>query len=120
MTEPYAVAGDVYAMPPHTGRGGWSWYTGSAAWLYRAGVESILGFALRGDLLTVEPCIPPTWPGFTITYRHGLARYRIVVDNPEGVTKGVRSMTLDNAPVTPGDIRLERSAGDHEVRIVMG
>jgi cyclic beta-1,2-glucan synthetase len=62
--EPYVVAGDVYARPPHAGRAGWSWYTGSAAWMYRVGVESILGLRRSGDTFTIDPCIPASWPGY--------------------------------------------------------
>ena len=66
--EPYVAAGDVYAVPPHTGRGGWTWYTGSAGWMYRAGLESILGFQLSGDRLRIDPCVPRGWREFEITY----------------------------------------------------
>src|SRR5205807_6197943 len=82
--EPYVVAADVYAEPPHAGRGGWTWYTGSAGWMYRAGLESMLGFRLRGMRLVVDPCIPREWPGFTIAFRYHSARYTIVVENPQG------------------------------------
>ena len=76
-TEPYAICGDVYARPPHAGRGGWSWYTGSAGWLYRAGIESILGLKRRGATFVVDPCIPSTWPEYSITWRFGSTRYEI-------------------------------------------
>jgi cellobiose phosphorylase len=65
-TEPYVMAGDVYARPPHSGRGGWSWYTGSAGWMYRAGLESILGLRRRGDTFVIDPCIPSSWPEYGI------------------------------------------------------
>ena len=83
--EPYVAVGDVYAVPPHTGRGGWTWYTGSAGWMYRAGLESILGFKLRGDRLRIDPCVPRWWRDFEITYRRGRTTYRIKVENPLGV-----------------------------------
>ncbi len=95
MGEPYALAGDVYSTTPHIGRVGWSWYTGSASWLYRAGTEFILGFTLRGDRLIVDPCIPRDWPEFTMTYRHATSTYQIRVVNPGGVNRGVRSMTVE-------------------------
>jgi cellobiose phosphorylase len=79
--EPYVVCADVYGAAPHTGRGGWTWYTGAASWLYRVAIERILGFQLRGDTVRFEPCIPLTWPGFLLTFRHRSATYRIVVDN---------------------------------------
>src|SRR5207247_8906043 len=84
--EPYVVAADVYAEPPHVGRGGWTWYTGSAAWMYRAGLESILGFRRRGARLEVDPCIPRAWPGFTIAFRSHPARYEVLGGNPAGAT----------------------------------
>src|SRR4029077_7523260 len=79
--EPYVVAADVYGAPPHTGRGGWTWYTSSAAWLYRIGLEAILGFQLRGGRLQMEPCIPPDWSGYEITYRYRSATYKVAVKN---------------------------------------
>ncbi|WP_435007862.1 GH36-type glycosyl hydrolase domain-containing protein [Tundrisphaera lichenicola] len=118
--EPYVVAADVYGRPPHTGRGGWTWYTGSASWLYRVGVESILGFHLRGDHLAIDPRIPAQWPGFEIAYRHRSTPYRIVVENPEGVEHGVGSATLDGQPVDPAAIPLAEDGLAHEVRIVLG
>ena len=95
--EPYVVAADVYSEPPHTGRGGWTWYTGSAGWLYRVGLESILGFRLHGDRLTIDPCISSAWPGYTIVYRYGTAKYRIHVANPHRVEKGVDRVELDGS-----------------------
>ncbi len=97
--EPYVVAADVYAMPPHVGRGGWTWYTGSAAWMQRAGVESILGMRLEGDRLCVDPCIPNDWPGFTLSLRHGSSRYEICVENPDAVERGVVFAALDGEEV---------------------
>ena len=91
--EPYVVCADIYGAPPHTGRGGWTWYTGSAGWLYRVALEAILGFRLAGDTLRVEPCIPAGWPGYEVTYRHGSATYRVRVENPAGTGRGVRSVT---------------------------
>jgi cyclic beta-1,2-glucan synthetase len=77
--EPYVVAADVYAVPPHTGRGGWTWYTGSAGWMYRLIVESLLGIKLEKDRLHVEPCLPSDWEGFTVHYRHRETIYHINV-----------------------------------------
>ena len=100
--EPYVVAADVYGAPPHTGRGGWTWYTGSAGWLYRVALEAILGFRLPGTALRLEPCIAPDWPRYEITYRHGSATYHITVENPGGTGRGVRSLSVDGQAV-PGD-----------------
>ena len=75
------VAADVYSVAPHTGRGGWTWYTGSAAWMYRLGLEGILGLRRAGAALIIEPHIPTDWPGYEVTYRYGQATYAICVQN---------------------------------------
>ena len=83
MVEPYLIAADVYTATGHVGRGGWTWYTGSASWLYRLGIEQLLGLRRQGDTLTVVPCLPPEWPGYTATYRIGAITYQITVDRAE-------------------------------------
>lgn len=88
MVEPYVVAADVYSVEPHLGRGGWTWYTGSSAWLYRAGLEAILGLRREADELVVEPCLPPEWPEVTVRYRVGAATY-VIVMRGDPVAKGV-------------------------------
>jgi cyclic beta-1,2-glucan synthetase len=118
--EPYVAAGDVYAVPPHTGRGGWTWYTGSAGWMYRAGLESILGFQLRADRLRLEPCIPRWWREFEITYRRGDTVYRIIVENPTAVSRGVASVELDGKMLPEGEIQLVDDRAMHNVRVVLG
>jgi cellobiose phosphorylase len=91
-TEPYVVAADVYAVPPHTGRGGWSWYTGSAGWLYRLILETLLGLTLEVDKLRFTPCLPADWKTFTVNYRYRETDYHITIvqtadtDNAPGVT----------------------------------
>lgn len=75
--KPYAVCADIYGAHPHTGRGGWSWYTGAASWFYRVALETILGFRQQGRFLRFEPCIPPSWPADDVTYRYGSATHRI-------------------------------------------
>ncbi|MEC5399537.1 GH36-type glycosyl hydrolase domain-containing protein [Uliginosibacterium sp. H1] len=82
--EPYVISADVYSAAPHTGRGGWSWYTGSAGWMYRLLLESLLGLTRHGDTLHITPCLPADWPGFVLHYRHGKALYRLVVTQPVG------------------------------------
>jgi cyclic beta-1,2-glucan synthetase len=104
--EPYVVAADVYARPPHVGRGGWTWYTGSAGWMQRAGVESILGLRLEGEMLRLDPCIPKAWPGFEMTLRHGSARYEITVENLNGVEHGVGFAAIDDVVITERPLRL--------------
>jgi cyclic beta-1,2-glucan synthetase len=118
--EPYVVAADVYGVPPHVGRGGWTWYTGSAAWLYRAGLETILGFRLEGDHLRVDPCIPASWSSFEIVYHRGSAVYQIRVENPHGVERGVKGVTVDGRASEDSRIPLTADGGMHEVLIVMG
>jgi cyclic beta-1,2-glucan synthetase len=119
--EPYVVAADVYAEPPHVGRGGWTWYTGSAGWMHRAGVESILGFRLRGARLSVDPCIPRGWPGFEMTFRYRSARYDIVVENPHRVSRGVSSVELDGALLDGAtSVVLADDGKTHRLRIGLG
>jgi cyclic beta-1,2-glucan synthetase len=119
--EPYVVAADVYAEPPHVGRGGWTWYTGSAGWMYRAGLESILGFRLRGTRLVVDPCIPRAWHGFELVFRYGSARYDLVVENPRNASRGVSSVEVDGVSLA-GDlsIGLTDDRQTHRIRIVLG
>ena len=122
--EPYVVAADVYSVAPHVGRGGWTWYTGSAGWLYRAGIESILGLVVKGDALLFDPCIPAAWPGFEMTLRYRGAVYEISVGNPGGVSRGVVAATLDGVqqPVSQGKARLKlgEGGGAHVIGITLG
>jgi cyclic beta-1,2-glucan synthetase len=120
--EPYVVAADVYAKPPHVGRGGWTWYTGSAGWMQRAGVENILGLRLKGDVLHFDPCIPKDWPGFTLSLRHGSSRYDIQVENPDGVEHGIVTATFDTAAILERPLRLALSddGGMHRLQVRLG
>jgi cyclic beta-1,2-glucan synthetase len=118
--EPYVVAADVYSRAPHTGRGGWTWYTGSAGWMYRVGIEAILGLSLRGGALHFDPCIPRSWPRFEITYKTPEAEYRIVVENPENVSRGVRSVELDGSPVAGRMVPVATDRQVHNVRVMLG
>jgi cyclic beta-1,2-glucan synthetase len=118
--EPYVAAGDVYAVPPHTGRGGWTWYTGSASWMYRAGLEFILGFQLQGERLTINPCIPRSWREYEINYRHGSTRYSIKVENPFSVSRGIASVELDGKLQPSDDFPLNDDGARHTVRVVLG
>jgi cyclic beta-1,2-glucan synthetase len=121
--EPYVVAADIYSVPPHLGRGGWTWYTGSAGWLYRAGIESILGFRLQGASLLLDPVIPTSWPRFELTYKHRSALYHITVENPRGVSRGVSSATLDGNALpsgSPARVPLVDDGATHTVRVILG
>jgi cyclic beta-1,2-glucan synthetase len=119
-TEPYVLDGDVYARPPHDGRGGWSWYTGSAGWLYRAGLESILGLRRTGSTFTVDPCIPSAWDRFSITWTNGRTSYQIVVTNPHRVWKGVTNAKLDGQAIDARAIPLTDDGKSHIVELTMG
>jgi cyclic beta-1,2-glucan synthetase len=119
-TEPYVMAGDVYARAPHAGRGGWSWYTGSAGWMYRAGLESILGLRRRGNTFIVEPCIPSSWPEYHVTWRFLDSVYEISVSNPDRRCRGIRTATLDGACVNAAAIPLLNDGLTHDVQIVLG
>ncbi|MCI0545328.1 MAG: phosphorylase, partial [Actinobacteria bacterium] len=119
--EPYVAAADVYSEAPHVGRGGWTWYTGSAGWMYRAGVEWILGFRLRGAQLVIDPCIPRAWPGFEIAFRYHSSLYEIKVGNPNAVTKGVVGLTLDETTLDPGSgLDLVDDGSTHHVGVTLG
>ena len=118
--EPYVVAADVYGVAPHIGRGGWTWYTGSAAWMYRLGLEGILGLQRAGAGLIIEPHIPAGWPGYDVTYRCGQATYTICVRN-DGPSSGDAplNMTVDGKPL-PGNLLALHDDGEvHQVQIAL-
>jgi cyclic beta-1,2-glucan synthetase len=118
--EPYVIAADVYGHPMHLGRGGWTWYTGSAAWMMRLGVENILGLTRHGDTFALEPCIPSVWPSFAITWRCGSSVYEIEVSNPDRRSTGIAAATLDGEEVDPRAIPLAADARTHRVVARMG
>jgi cyclic beta-1,2-glucan synthetase len=121
QVEPYVVCADVYSVAPHIGRGGWTWYTGSAAWLYRAGLEAVLGFHLRGDRLRIEPCIPKAWDGFRISYRHRGTIHEIEVRNPEHVCRGVSRVEMDGQTLDAAQpIALATDGAAHQLCITLG
>jgi cyclic beta-1,2-glucan synthetase len=118
--EPYVVAADVYAEPPHVGRGGWTWYTGSGGWLYRAGLEWILGFHIEHGRLRIDPCIPKHWPGYSMTYKHGSSSYEISVENPDGVQRGLKRLEMDGQIVEALSLELHDDGRVHQVRVILG
>jgi cyclic beta-1,2-glucan synthetase len=118
--EPYVVSGDVYAHPAHSGRGGWTWYTGSAGWMYRVAIESILGLERRGETFAMNPCVPSTWPGYRLQWRYGTSRYDIDVDNQAHCSHGVFRVELDGKEVSSDAIPLVDDGRIHTVKVVMG
>jgi cyclic beta-1,2-glucan synthetase len=118
--EPYVVAADVYAHPMHVGRGGWTWYTGSAGWMYQAAVQALLGLRRSGDTLSINPCIPAVWPEYSLEWRVGRSRYCFVVYNPDHRSHGIARAQLDGADVDPTSIPLVDDGVDHQVIVLLG
>jgi cyclic beta-1,2-glucan synthetase len=121
--EPYIACADVYSVSPHAGRGGWTWYTGSAAWTYRVALEWILGFRVQGENLAIDPCIPRSWPSFEIVFQHRTSRYEISVENPLGVCRGILATKLDGEMLTGASkllVPLVDDGATHKVQVVLG
>jgi cyclic beta-1,2-glucan synthetase len=115
--EPYVICADIYSVAPYLRRGGWTWYSGSAGWMYRLGLEALLGLHRVAGRLRIDPVIPPQWDGFSIDYRYGSAAYHIQVTNPDHVPSGVRRVTVDGQD---GDIGLVDDGQEHTVQVEMG
>ncbi|SHK33607.1 GH36-type glycosyl hydrolase domain-containing protein [Tepidibacter formicigenes] len=118
--EPYVMAADVYAVNPHVGRGGWTWYTGTAGWMYRVGIEDILGFIKRKDKLIINPCIPKDWNEYSIKYRYKDTKYNITIKNPDRVNKNVKNINLDGKKLKDNSIPLVDDKLDHNVEVILG
>jgi cyclic beta-1,2-glucan synthetase len=120
--EPYVVAADIYATRPHTGRGGWTWYTGSAGWMQRAGIESILGLRLENDILHLNPCIPKAWPRFEMSVRFRSARYEILIENPDSVCRGIVAAMIDGRAILerPLSFKLLDDGVIHHAQVRLG
>ncbi len=120
--EPYVVAADVYSTPPHAGRGGWTWYTGSAGWMYRAGIEGFLGLTRKGDSLCLNPCLPVSWPELNLSITLGNARYSISILNPDRAGSGVRSAHHNGVALTVSvdGLSIPLQDGDHQLSLVLG
>jgi cyclic beta-1,2-glucan synthetase len=118
--EPYVIAADIYSASAHTGLGGWTWYTGSSGWMYRLGLEAILGITRVGNALMIDPCIPRAWPGFKVDYRFGTSHYKIEVVNPHHVNQGVRQVLLDGIHLPGGLVPLSDDGQPHEVCVTLG
>jgi cellobiose phosphorylase len=120
QVEPYVVAADVYVNPQHAGRGGWTWYTGSAGWMYRLILESLLGIQLRVDRLRFAPLVPADWSGFDVRYRHHEAVYHIHVTNLGGGGREVRRVTCDGVVQSDASVALVTERGEHHVVVEVG
>ncbi|HMD82257.1 MAG TPA: hypothetical protein VKE92_13160, partial [Anaerolineales bacterium] len=117
--EPYVIAADVYSMPPHTGRGGWTWYTGSAGWMYRLGVERLLGLQRAGDNLQIKPSIPQEWPEYQLNYRFGKTMYHILVKNKQNNRHKTNQIVMDGETLKDGNIPLVDDKKNHEIVITL-
>ena len=118
--EPYVICADIYSKEPFIRRGGWTWYTGSSAWMYRLGMEAILGIHKVGNTLVIDPVIPPEWEGFEIRYQSGEAVYFIQVNNPGHVAQNIKRIELDGHTLTGFSIPLDTTNGEHKVIVTMG
>ena len=118
--EPYVICADIYSRPPYLHRGGWTWYTGSAAWMYRFGLTALLGFKKTGDTLRIDPVIPPSWDGFEITYQFGATSYQIKVNNPTHIAHNVQGVKLDGKILEDTVIPLVEDGQEHSVEVMMG
>jgi cellobiose phosphorylase len=117
--EPYVIAADIYGEPPHAGRGGWSWYTGAAGWLYRVGIENIIGFVKKGDKLFLNPCVPKSWSKFEIEYHYGGSVYHITVKNPHKICSGRVKLTIDEVPSEQEYINLHDDGKHHYADVLL-
>ncbi len=113
--EPYVVAADVYTAPTQLGRGGWTWYTGSASWMYRIGLEQLLGFTKVGNTLRIHPCVPTTWPEYELSYRFGTSQYEVLVREPAAVQRRGARVTVDGVHIASGIIALVDDGTHHRV-----
>jgi cyclic beta-1,2-glucan synthetase len=118
--EPYVVAADVYSKPPHVGRGGWTWYTGSAGWMYRVAIENILGVRLRGNRLSLSPCIPAAWPGYEVRICRNSTTWTIRVENPDHIEHGDMKIVIDGRIASGAEIILEDNRLPHTVQAILG
>jgi cyclic beta-1,2-glucan synthetase len=118
--EPYVIAADICSAPPHTGRGGWTWYTGAAAWAWRLGVEAILGIKRVGDELEIDPQIPKKWAKCRIAMRFPGGTLEIRIENPDGVGSGVREIFVDDRRLIERAVRVPVDGNRHEVVVRLG
>jgi cyclic beta-1,2-glucan synthetase len=118
--EPYVIAADIYSAPSHMGRGGWTWYTGAAAWAWRLGVEAILGIKRVGDELEIDPRIPREWEECRVAMRFPSGTLEIRIENPDGIGSGVREIFVDDQRMTERTVRIPVDGHRHEVIVRLG
>jgi cyclic beta-1,2-glucan synthetase len=118
--EPYVIAADIYSAPPHTGRGGWTWYTGAAAWAWRLGVEAILGIKRAGDELEIDPRIPKQWAECRMVVRFPSGALEILIENPDGTGSGVREILVDDQRLSERTVRIPVDGNEHQVVVRLG
>jgi cellobiose phosphorylase len=114
------MAADVYAVSPHEGRGGWTWYTGAAGWMYRVGIEYILGLKKSGEKLIIDPCIPKDWPQYNMQYKYNKTFYHITVENPNCVNRGVKQIKVDGKVIEGNGFTLIDDGNVHKVYVTLG
>lgn len=117
--EPYSLAADIYGTGNLAGRGGWTWYTGSSSWLYKAGIEYILGLKIREGILSIEPCIPKEWKEYSIQYHYENSIYNIKVKNPEGKNTGVSKFIFNGEEIKEKQIKLLKNNTVNEIEVIM-
>jgi cyclic beta-1,2-glucan synthetase len=117
--EPYVIAADIYSNIDHAGRGGWTWYTGSASWAYKIGIEQILGFKKRGNILIITPKIKASWDGFGMTYQYFDTEYQIIVNNESHISTGIVEISQDGTKLKSNIIKLENDKKIHKVIVDM-
>ena len=117
--EPYVIPADIYGAGNLVGRGGWTWYTGSSCWYYKAGVEYILGIKIEKGILKINPCIPKDWKTFSVRYKWKNTLYNILVENPNGNEIGVKKIVIDGIEQMSNEIRLQENAGVINVEVFL-
>ncbi|MBW6508860.1 MAG: glycosyl transferase [Desulfuromonadales bacterium] len=119
QVEPYVMCADIYAVPPHTGRGGWTWYTGASGWMYRLTLETLLGLQLEVNQLRITPCIPAHWPAYRIRYRYRETMYHLTISNADETTSLLQRITLDGVVIEGTTIPLVDDHRNHQVEVTL-
>ena len=117
--EPYVIAADIYGQKNLAGRGGWTWYTGSASWMYETGIKYLLGLRIEKQKLKIQPCIPNDWKEYTIKYKYGNSIYHIHVNNPNGKEHGITHFKLDGNEIAEKEIVLNPNGGVYNIEVEM-